>query len=154
MSRKKKSRRREPRSEIENAHNLRSILAVSPSDLAALHTLFDRNLPRALALAESGAVTRITGTPSGRVLFQVRAGATGGGHRGHHQRGDHHHPVHAHTTLPAHYCSCDSFFYEVAGKSDAAACKHQLAARLADAFGSAGEAPVPDEVLASLLIAG
>ena len=130
---------------------------VPPSDLAALHTLFDRNLPRALALAESGAVTRVTGTPSGRSSFQVRAGGThGGGRGGHRARGgsDHAPHPHAHTTLPAHFCSCDSFFYEVASKADAAACKHQLAARLADAFGSAAVAAVPDEVLARLLIAG
>jgi hypothetical protein len=142
---------------------------VSPPDLVALHTLFDRNLARGLALAEGGGVTRFVGSTSGRTVYQVRAGGGGGGHgRGSSARSDHggHHPA-AHTTFPSHYCDCDAFYFDVVHRGDAAACKHQLAARLAACFpggggeGSgnnnnslAGQVRLPDDVLARLLIAG
>ena len=128
--------------------------SVPPADLAALHSLFDRNLPRALALAESGGVTRYIGQPSGRSVFQVRAGSHGArGRRGHHHQAQQPSAA-AHTTFPPHFCTCDAFYFDVAHKADAAACKHQLAARLAESLGTASEVPVPDEVLARLLIAG
>ena len=136
---------------------------VSPPDLAALHTLLDRNLPRALALAEGGGVTRFVGEASRRVVYQVRAGGQHGhGHAGPARRGPGSGgggttaPA-AHTTFPPHYCDCDAFYFDVVHKGDAAACKHQLAARLVACFlphSTAGEVVLPDVVLARLLIAG
>lgn len=157
----RKMERRHPTREIKKHSSQTDALSppfpslppVPPADLAALHTLFDRNLPRALALAESGGVTEYVGSPSGRSVFQVRAGRGGGHHSARRGGGQQHHRA-AHTTFPPHFCTCDAFYFEVASKTEAAACKHQLAARLAECLGTASRVPVPDEILARLLIAG
>ncbi|KAK6916352.1 hypothetical protein RJ641_019213 [Dillenia turbinata] len=53
--------------------------------------------------------------------------------------------------FPEHYCACYSFFYDVVNKGEQLCCKHQLAARLAEAIGACTDLKVSDEELAILL---
>lgn len=48
-------------------------------------------------------------------------------------------------------CPPQAFFFDVISKAEAAACKHQLAVRLADALGKARVQTVGDIALGALL---
>ncbi len=109
--------------------------AATDEHLAALHFLFERHFAKAAQLVDAGGVFAFTAARSRRRVHQVA------GRRG----------AERHTVLPAHYCSCQAFFFDVASKGEAAACKHQLAARLAEALGRARETEVPDLVVAEIL---
>lgn len=50
--------------------------------------------------------------------------------------------------------AAQAFFFDVVSKAEAVACKHQLAARLADALGRARQQTVSDLALAQLLQEG
>ena len=77
------------------------------------------------------------GTPSGRTLHAVSAP-----------------PASRHAVLPLHHCDCEAFHFDVVLRGDAGACKHGVAAAVADAVGGGAREAVPDEVLARLLITG
>jgi predicted nucleic acid-binding Zn finger protein len=60
--------------------------------------------------------------------------------------------IDVYTVLPKLYCSCQSFQFSVIARSEAPLCKHQLAARLADAMGCTRSEVVEDEVIYELLV--
>ncbi|MCO5612965.1 hypothetical protein L7F22_067238 [Adiantum nelumboides] len=102
-----------------------------------LYFLYSKNLERALRILDQKGVYRITGEPSKRVVFQV-AGESKSSEK--------------YLCLPKHFCSCQSFFFDVVGRGEQLCCKHQLASRIADALGICQQAAVPDEELALLLL--
>lgn len=53
--------------------------------------------------------------------------------------------------FPAHYCSCRAFQWDVISRGDQLICKHQLAARIAEATGLHASSTVSDLLLAQLL---
>lgn len=53
--------------------------------------------------------------------------------------------------FPTHYCSCRAFQWDVISRGDQLICKHQLAARLAEATGLHASSVVTDLLLAQLL---
>ncbi|GFH20076.1 SWIM-type domain-containing protein [Haematococcus lacustris] len=54
--------------------------------------------------------------------------------------------------FPAHFCSCQAFFYEVVNKGEAVCCKHQLAARVSWSLQRCPVLVVSDVQLAQFLI--
>lgn len=46
---------------------------------------------------------------------------------------------HRHATLSPHFCSCESFFFDVVGRGEKPACKHLIAAQLAEALAEKAE---------------
>ena len=108
--------------------------AASDEHLSALHFLFDKHLTKALQIVDQGGVFCFVGEPSGRRAWQVQGQAS-----------------EAYAVHPGHYCSCQAFFFDVISKAEASCCKHQLAARLAQALGRVRVTPVTDLVLAELL---
>eukprot|EP00850_Spirogloea_muscicola_P024940 SM001819S04121 [mRNA] locus=s1819:83:1083:+ [translate_table: standard] len=117
-----------------------------------LHALFERNLEGALEILDSGGVRKVVAERSGRSHFQVqgqhpRKRGSGSGYEGKEAPDQY-------TCFPSHYCSCASFFYNVVNKGAHLHCKHQLAARLAQALQCCKEVRVPDALLAKLLIEG
>ena len=108
--------------------------AVTDELLAALYCLFDKHLAKALQIVDQGGVFCFVGERSGRRAIQV-----------HGQSGE------AYAVCPAHYCSCQAFFFDVVSRAEAPACKHQLAARLAAALGKQRTSTVREEVLAEVL---
>ncbi|KAL6855952.1 hypothetical protein ACP4OV_018754 [Aristida adscensionis] len=109
-----------------------------PSDehLSILETLFGKNMLRACKIVDARGVRRVTGAPSGRSLFLV----TGESKR-----------KEEYLCFPEHLCTCYSFFYDIVGRGEQLCCKHQLAARLAEAVGEQQEIEVSDEELAHML---
>ncbi|KAL4438696.1 hypothetical protein ABPG77_006300 [Micractinium sp. CCAP 211/92] len=108
--------------------------AATDEQLSSLHFLFDSHLVKALQIVDQGGVWAFVGASSGRRVYQV-----------HGQSAD------SYIVFPAHYCSCQAFFFDVVSKTEAVACKHQLAARLADALGRTRVQTVSDVALAHLL---
>uniref|UniRef100_A0A0E0LMX4 SWIM-type domain-containing protein n=1 Tax=Oryza punctata TaxID=4537 RepID=A0A0E0LMX4_ORYPU len=53
--------------------------------------------------------------------------------------------------FPEHLCTCYSFFYDIVGRGEQLCCKHQLAARLAEAVSKLQDIEVTDEELAHML---
>uniref|UniRef100_I1QBV7 SWIM-type domain-containing protein n=1 Tax=Oryza glaberrima TaxID=4538 RepID=I1QBV7_ORYGL len=53
--------------------------------------------------------------------------------------------------FPEHLCTCYSFFYDIVGRGEQLCCKHQLAARLAEAISKHQDIEVTDEELAHML---
>jgi predicted nucleic acid-binding Zn finger protein len=53
--------------------------------------------------------------------------------------------------FPEHLCTCYSFFYDIVGRGEQLCCKHQLAARLAEAVSKHQDIEVTDEELAHML---
>ncbi|KAL9274119.1 Zinc finger SWIM domain-containing protein [Drosera capensis] len=89
-----------------------------------LHFLFGKNLERATRIVDQMGVRRISGQPSGRVIFQVM---------GESRRKE------EYFCFPEHYCACYSFFYDIVNRGEQLCCKHQLAARLAASLGTCVE---------------
>ena len=104
-------------------------------ELSALYALFDKKARQSLRIVEQGAVTRYRATQSGRCAFRVKAKG----------------PSDSYLCFPRHFCSCHSFLYDVASKEDAFMCKHQLAARIAEATGSCKTVEVSDLTLANFI---
>ncbi|XP_047323456.1 zinc finger SWIM domain-containing protein 7 isoform X2 [Impatiens glandulifera] len=98
-----------------------------------LHFLFGKNLERATRIVDLGGVKKICGEPSGRSIFQVM---------GESRRKE------EYFCFPEHFCACYSYFYDVVNRGEQLCCKHQLAARLAEALGTCVEVKVPDKELA------
>jgi hypothetical protein len=138
--------------------------SATDEQLSNLHFLYDSHFAKALQIVDQGGVWCFVGASSGRRVYQVQ------GHS------NEHYVVH-----PAHYCSCQvragadhrlparpparrsqptpvcprsplqAFFFDVVSKAEAAACKHQLAARLADALNKTRVQTVSDIALGHLL---
>uniref|UniRef100_A0ACD5ULR0 Uncharacterized protein n=1 Tax=Avena sativa TaxID=4498 RepID=A0ACD5ULR0_AVESA len=104
--------------------------------LSILEHLFGKNMLRACKILDEGGVRRVTGAPSGRLLFLVM---------GESKRKE------EYICFPEHLCTCYSFFYDIVGRGEQLCCKHQLAARLAEAVGQHQEMEVTDEELAHML---
>ncbi|RWW75258.1 hypothetical protein BHE74_00016741 [Ensete ventricosum] len=85
------------------------------------------NLERATRIVDQGGVRKVSAAPSGRSFFLVV---------GESKRKE------EYICFPEHHCTCYSFFYD---------CKHQIAARLAEAVGEVVEVEVSDEQLATML---
>ncbi|KAG2498191.1 hypothetical protein HYH03_003945 [Edaphochlamys debaryana] len=106
-----------------------------PDDiLASLHLLFGKNLAKALEVVDAGGITAHVGERSGRTVYKVPG------------RGD------VYTVFPSHYCSCQSFMYDIVGRGEAVYCKHQLAVRLASVLRRVARAPCSDQDLARRLL--
>eukprot|EP00249_Psilotum_nudum_P033936 c51982_g1_i1 orf=12-494(-) len=112
-------------------------LALTDEQLSSLHFLFNKNLERAMAILDQRGVERIVAEPSHRVVFQV-AGESKSSDR--------------YLCFPRHFCSCQSFVFDVVFRGEQLCCKHQLAARIADALNICNEVSVSDEQLAFLLL--
>ncbi|CAA6657471.1 unnamed protein product [Spirodela intermedia] len=109
---------------------------VSDDHLSILHFLFGKNFERATRIVDQGGVRKLCGTPSGRSLFLVI---------GESRRKE------EYICVPENCCTCYSFFYDIVSRGEELCCKHQLAARLAEAAGAHSEVTVSDERLALLL---
>ncbi|KAL4181157.1 hypothetical protein AMTRI_Chr12g269860 [Amborella trichopoda] len=107
--------------DISSAHS------VSDVRLSIL-LLYGKNFERATRIVDQGVVKKLSAKPSRRALFQVV---------GESKRGE------EYMCFPDHLCMCYSFFFDT--------CKHQLAAKLAEAVGAFKEINISDEQLAVLL---
>ncbi|NP_001144742.2 uncharacterized protein LOC100277790 [Zea mays] len=116
---------------------IRSAGRASDEHLSILETLFGKNMLRACKIVDERGVRRVTGAPSGRSVFLVM---------GESKRKE------EYLCFPEHLCTCYSFFYDVVGRGEQLSCKHQLAARLAEAVGEHQEVEVKDEELANMLV--
>ena len=94
------------------------------------------HLANALELAQTGRVKKLVAERSGRSCFQVR-GRSGAKEE--------------YLVLPRHYCSCRAFQWDVVSRGDQLICKHQLAARIAQATGAYPVVYVADLLMAQLL---
>ncbi|XP_006658762.1 zinc finger SWIM domain-containing protein 7 [Oryza brachyantha] len=108
----------------------------SDEHLSILEALFGKNMVRACKILDEGGVRRVSGAPSGRSLFLVM---------GESKRKE------EYICFPEHLCTCYSFFYDIVGRGEQLCCKHQLAARLAEAVSKHQEIEVTDEELAHML---
>lgn len=109
---------------------------INDAVLSSYNFLLDKNLPRALQIIDSGGVRCLQAEKSKRTVFQVRGKSASDNY----------------LVFPEHYCSCQAFFYEVVGRSEAPYCKHQIAARLADRYNKCPVVIVPDQVLTEILL--
>jgi predicted nucleic acid-binding Zn finger protein len=124
---------------IATAAPLRSI---NDQQLISLRLLFGKTLDKALKILdnpgpEGPPVLCFTGQRSRRRLFVVRGKS----------KDD------QYIVFPEHYCSCKAFQFDVVGRSDAPFCKHQLAARIADALGRSSCQDIDDYKLTNMLMA-
>ncbi|XP_059065650.1 uncharacterized protein LOC131060550 isoform X5 [Cryptomeria japonica] len=103
----------------------------------SLHFLYGKNFERAMRILDQGGVKLIIGEPSNRSVFMVA---------GESKNKD------QYICFPEHHCTCYSFFYETVNKAEQLCCKHQLAAKMADAHKLYKEEKISDEQLALLLI--
>ncbi|XP_057732900.1 uncharacterized protein LOC130948203 isoform X3 [Arachis stenosperma] len=78
---------------------IESTRTVSDDQLWTLHFIFGKNMEGAARIVDQRGVSRISGNPSGRFVFQV----TGESPR----KKDHY------LCFPHHFCACYSFFYDV-----------------------------------------
>ncbi|XP_074559244.1 uncharacterized protein LOC141815230 isoform X1 [Curcuma longa] len=115
---------------------IKSSRSASDDHLSILHFLFGKNLERAARIVDQGGVRKLSATPSGRSLFLVV---------GESRRKE------EYICFPEHHCTCYSFFYDVVNRGEQLCCKHQIAARLAEAVGQLDELEVSDEQLAVML---
>eukprot|EP01018_Ginkgo_biloba_P015522 Gb_39734 [translate_table: standard] len=113
--------------------------AVNDEQLSILHFLYGKNFERAMQILDRGGVQLIVGEPSGRAVFQGVQVA------GESKNSD------QYICFPEHHCTCYSFFYETVNKGEQLCCKHQLAARVADAHKLYKEVKISDKDLALLL---
>ena len=96
--------------------------------LEVLAAVFRENhLANALELVQTGRVKRLVAERSGRSCFQVQG-----------KSAREEYLVH-----PRHYCSCRAFQWDVVSRGDQLICKHQLAARIAQATGAYPSRPSP-----------
>ena len=104
--------------------------------LEVLAVVFRENhLANALELVQTGRVKRLVAERSGRSCFQVQG-----------KSAREEYLVH-----PRHYCSCRAFQWDVVSRGDQLICKHQLAARIAQATGAYPVVSVTDLLMAQLL---
>ncbi|KAJ8478637.1 hypothetical protein OPV22_022364 [Ensete ventricosum] len=115
---------------------IKSSRSASDDHLSILHFLFGRNLERATRIVDQGGVRKVSAAPSGRSFFLVV---------GESKRKE------EYICFPEHHCTCYSFFYDVVNRGEHLCCKHQIAARLAEAVGEVVEVEVSDEQLATML---
>jgi len=111
--------------------------SVSDEQLSILHFLYGKNFERAMRILDQGGVQRIVGIPSGRAVYQVA---------GESKNSD------QYICFAEHHCTCYAFFYETVNRGEQLCCKHQLAARMADAHKLYEEEKISDEQLALLLL--
>jgi predicted nucleic acid-binding Zn finger protein len=69
-----------------------------------LNFLFEKNLERALRILDQGGVQRMTSEPSHRTVFQVIGESKGA--------------APCYLCFPDHYCSCQSFYFDVVAKNE------------------------------------
>ncbi|RAL39649.1 hypothetical protein DM860_003182 [Cuscuta australis] len=117
-------------------NEIESTRSVTDDQLSILHFLFGKNFERAARVVDQRGVKRIYGHPSGRSIFQVIGESR---------------KKEEYLCFPEHYCACYSFFYDVVNRGEQLCCKHQVAARLADALGECVDVMVSDEELAFML---
>ncbi|CAD5185092.1 unnamed protein product [Musa acuminata subsp. burmannicoides] len=115
---------------------IKSSRSASDDHLSILQFLFGRNLERATRIVDQGGVRKVSAAPSGRSFFLVV---------GESKRKE------EYICFPEHHCTCYSFFYDVVNRGEQLCCKHQIAARLAEAVGEVVEVEVSDEQLATML---
>lgn len=88
---------------------LQQFLAANPSSeipediLASLHLLYGKNLAKALEVVDGGGIVCYEGARTRRRVFRVPARK----------------PADAYTVFPSHYCSCQSFQFDVVGRGEA-----------------------------------
>ncbi|KAH7673482.1 Zinc finger SWIM-type protein [Dioscorea alata] len=117
-------------------NQINSSRSVSDDQLSILHFLYGKNLERATRIVDQGGVRKVSGFPSGRFLFLVV---------GESKRKE------EYICFLEHHCTCYSFFYDIVNRGEQLCCKHQIAARLAEAVGAHDEVSVSDEHLALML---
>ncbi|XP_042434254.1 zinc finger SWIM domain-containing protein 7-like [Zingiber officinale] len=115
---------------------IKSSRSASDDHLSILHFLFGKNLERATRIVDQGGVRKLSATPSRRSLFLVVGESR---------------KKEEYICFPEHHCTCYSFFYDVVNRGEQLCCKHQIAARLAEAVGQLEEMEVSDEQLAVML---
>ncbi|GLI67401.1 hypothetical protein VaNZ11_011590 [Volvox africanus] len=71
--------------------------------LASLHMLYGKNFTKALEVVDNGGIMCFVGERTGRTLYKVP------GRR----------PADQYLVFPAHFCSCQSFQFDVVGRSEA-----------------------------------
>ncbi|GIL55132.1 hypothetical protein Vafri_10745 [Volvox africanus] len=107
-----------------------------PGLAASLHMLYGKNFTKALEVVDNGGIMCFVGERTGRTLYKVP------GRR----------PADQYLVFPAHFCSCQSFQFDVVGRSEAVCCKHQLAARLATVLNRLAVVKTCDIALARMLL--
>ncbi|KAG0563413.1 hypothetical protein M758_8G028000 [Ceratodon purpureus] len=112
--------------------------SVTDEQLSTLYFIFEKNLERALRILDQGGVQRVIAQPSQRSVFQVIGESKTG--------------PSSYLCFPEHFCSCQSFFFDVVSRSDQLCCKHQLAAKLASSLHRCRDVTVSDAELAHLLL--
>ncbi|KAK1395119.1 zinc finger SWIM domain-containing protein 7 [Heracleum sosnowskyi] len=117
-------------------NDIESTRSVTDKHLDSLNFLFGKNMESAARIVDLKGVKKISGELSGRTIFQV----TGESKR-----------KEEYFCFPEHYCSCQSFFYDIVKNGKQLFCKHQIAARLASSAGLCIDVKVSDEQLAVLL---
>ncbi|KAL8116287.1 uncharacterized protein LOC141667095 [Apium graveolens] len=115
---------------------IESTRSVNDEHLDKLRFLFGKNMESAARIVDLKGVKKISGDQSGRTIFQV----TGESKR-----------KEEYFCFPEHYCSCQSFFYDIVKNGKQLFCKHQIAARLASSSGLCVDVKISDEQLAVLL---
>ena len=100
----------------------------------------EQHLGNALELVQAGKVKRLVAERSGRACYQVKGKSSS-------RKGS----EEAYLCFPEHYCSCRAFQWDVLTRGEQLICKHQLAARIADATGAHVVSVVSDILLAQLL---
>ncbi|XP_064942627.1 uncharacterized protein LOC135624667 isoform X2 [Musa acuminata AAA Group] len=103
---------------------IKSSRSASDDHLSILQFLFGRNLERATRIVDQGGVRKVVGESKRKEEY---------------------------ICFPEHHCTCYSFFYDVVNRGEQLCCKHQIAARLAEAVGEVMEVEVSDEQLATML---
>ncbi|GIL55133.1 hypothetical protein Vafri_10745 [Volvox africanus] len=98
--------------------------------------LYGKNFTKALEVVDNGGIMCFVGERTGRTLYKVP------GRR----------PADQYLVFPAHFCSCQSFQFDVVGRSEAVCCKHQLAARLATVLNRLAVVKTCDIALARMLL--
>ncbi|MEW5319805.1 MAG: hypothetical protein WDW38_010932 [Sanguina aurantia] len=98
--------------------------------------VYGKNWAKAMEIVDSKGVTAYVADKSRRTIYKVLGSAAT----------DHY------TVFPRHYCSCHSFFYDVAFRSEAVCCKHQLAARVAAALNICTVIQTSDLTIAQMLM--
>ncbi|KAL4196208.1 hypothetical protein AMTRI_Chr04g182190 [Amborella trichopoda] len=116
--------------------DISSAPSVSDDQLSILHFLYGKNFERATRIVDQAGVKKLSAKQSGRALFQVV---------GESKRGE------EYICFPDHLCTCYSFFFDTVNRGEQLCCKHQLAAKLAEAVGAFKEINISDEQLAVLL---
>ncbi|XP_042434253.1 zinc finger SWIM domain-containing protein 7-like isoform X1 [Zingiber officinale] len=147
---------------------IKSSRSASDDHLSILHFLFGKNLERATRIVDQGGVRKLSATPSRRSLFLVHSRAlsfppatemlllllllllTTLGDGAFQVVGESR-KKEEYICFPEHHCTCYSFFYDVVNRGEQLCCKHQIAARLAEAVGQLEEMEVSDEQLAVML---